>query len=72
MQDNATPTPNERPALPLRGYSLMDYKSDPNIVGIAFETEQGPFMFVVNKEILATLGAAFSHKAAAMPATDQG
>jgi hypothetical protein len=72
MQDNANPNPNERPALPLKGYSLMDFKTDPGIVGIAFETEQGPFMFVANKDILATLGAAFSHKAASMPAQDQG
>ena len=72
MQDNGNPNPNERPALPLKGYSLMDYKTDPSIVGIAFETEAGPFMFVANKEILATLGAAFSHKAAAMPERDKG
>ena len=65
MQDN--PDPKDRPALPLKGYSLMDFKTDPGIVGIAFETEDGPFMFVANKEILATLGAAFSHKAEAMP-----
>ena len=70
MQDNANSNPNERPALPLQGYSLMDYKTDPAIVGIAFETEAGPFMFVANKEILATLGAAFSHKAASMPSQD--
>ena len=72
MQDNGNPNPNDRPALPLRGYSLMDFKTDPSIVGIAFETEAGPFMFVANKEILATLGAAFSHKAAAMPEQDRG
>ncbi len=72
MQDNGNPPPNERPAFPLKGYSLLDYKTDPSIVGIAFETEAGPFMFVVNKEILATLGAAFSHKAASMPSQDQG
>lgn len=69
MQDNGNPNPNDRPALPLKGYSLMDFKTDPGIVGIAFETEAGPFMFVANKEILATLGAAFSHKAESMPAS---
>ena len=71
MQDNGNPNPNERPALPLKGYSLMDFKTDPSIVGIAFETEAGPFMFVANKEILATLGAAFSQKSSEMPAPGQ-
>ena len=65
MQDN--PTPKDRPALPLKGYSLMDYQPDPTVVGIAFDTEAGPFMFVATKEILATLGQAFTEKAAAMP-----
>ena len=71
MQDNGNPNPNDRPALPLRGYSLMDFKTDPSIVGIAFETEAGPFMFVANKDILATLGAAFSQKSSEMPASGQ-
>ncbi|MDB5616647.1 hypothetical protein [Tardiphaga sp.] len=72
MQDNANPIPNDRPALPLKGYRLLDYKTDPAIVGIAFDTEQGPFMFVANKEILAMLGAAFSQKASEMPSQNQG
>jgi hypothetical protein len=63
MQDDA----KERPALPLKGYSLMDFQPDPTVVGIAFETEQGPFMFVATREILETLGQAFIHKAASMP-----
>ncbi|MET0970620.1 MAG: hypothetical protein ABWY18_15580 [Tardiphaga sp.] len=67
MQDNA----KERPALPLKGYSLMDFQPDPTVVGIAFETEQGPFMFVATKEILDTLGQAFIHKAATMPTREQ-
>jgi hypothetical protein len=69
MPDNSKP--KDRPALPLKGYRLLDYKTDPSIVGIAFETEAGPFMFVANKEILATLGAAFSQKAAEMPSSGQ-
>ena len=64
MQDK----PKDRPALPLRGYSLMDYQPDPTVVGIAFDTEQGPFMFVASKQILAALGEAFTRKAAEMPA----
>ena len=71
MQDNGTPNRKERPAYPLKGYSLLDFKTDPGIVGIAFETEDGPFMFVANKEILATLGAAFSQKSSEMPASGQ-
>ncbi len=63
MQDNV----KDRQALPLRGYRLMDSTNDPTVVGIAFDTEQGPFMFVATKEILAMLGEAFSAKAAEMP-----
>ncbi len=66
------PTPKDRPALPLKGYSLMDFQPDPTVVGIAFETEQGPFMFVATREILETLGHAFIHKAASMPSQQQG
>jgi hypothetical protein len=62
--------PQDRPALPLKGYSLMDYQPDPTVVGIAFETEDGPFMFVATKEILDTLGQAFIHKAASMPSRE--
>lgn len=64
--------PKDRPALPLKGYSLMDFQPDPTVVGIAFETEDGPFMFVATKEILDTLGQAFIHKAASMPSRGQG
>ncbi|UTD29890.1 hypothetical protein [Bradyrhizobium sp. WD16] len=63
MQDN----PKDRLALPLKGYQLVDNTLDPTLVGIAFETEQGPFMFVANREILETLSKAFKTKAAAMP-----
>lgn len=63
MQDN----PKDRLALALKGYRLMDSSNDPTVVGIAFDTDQGPYMFVVTKEILATLGEAFSAKAAEMP-----
>ena len=69
MQDN--PNPKDRRALPLKGYSLMDFQPDPTVVGIAFETEQGPFMFVATKEILEMLGQAFTHKAASMPSREQ-
>jgi hypothetical protein len=65
--DMSNTNPKDRPALPLKGYSLMDYKPDPTVVGIAFDTEQGPFMFVATKEILAALGAAFTQKASEMP-----
>ena len=61
------PMQKDRPALPLKGYSLLDYQPDPGVVGIAFDTEQGPFMFVATKEILAALGAAFTQKASEMP-----
>lgn len=57
----------DTPAMPLTGYRLMDNAQDPTVVGIALETEQGPFMFVVTKEILETLGEAFAHKAKTMP-----
>lgn len=63
MQDN----PKDRPALPLKGYQLVDNTLDPTVVGIAFETEQGPFMFVATREILETLSKAFRAKAASMP-----
>ncbi len=63
MQDN----PKDRLALPLKGYQLVDNNLDPSLVGIAFETEQGPFMFVANREILETLSKAFKAKAAQMP-----
>ncbi|MET0710648.1 MAG: hypothetical protein ABWY82_27980 [Tardiphaga sp.] len=69
MQDN--PTSKDRPALPLKGYSLMDFQPDPTVVGIAFETEDGPFMFVATREILEMLGQAFIHKAASMPSRQQ-
>jgi hypothetical protein len=49
----------------------MDFQPDPTVVGIAFETEDGPFMFVATKEILDTLGQAFIHKAATMPSREQ-
>lgn len=65
MPDNSKP--KDRPALPLQGYSLLDYQPDPAVVGIAFDTEQGPFVFVATKEILAALGAAFTQKASEMP-----
>jgi hypothetical protein len=65
MSNNAKP--KDRPALPLKGYSLLDYQPDPSVVGIAFDTEQGPFMFVATKEILAALGEAFTRKASEMP-----
>lgn len=55
-------------ALPLKGYRLMDNTQDPHIVGLALETEQGPFMFVVTKEILEVLSQAFAQKASEMPA----
>lgn len=54
-------------ALPLKGYRLMDNALDPTIVGLALETEQGPFMFVVTREILETLSLAFGQKAKEMP-----
>ena len=63
MQDN----PKDRQALPLKGYQLVDNTLDPSVVGIAFETEQGPFMFVATREILETLSKAFRAKAASMP-----
>ena len=63
MQDN----PKDRLALPLKGYQLVDNTLDPTLVGIAFETEQGPFMFVANREILEALSKAFKAKAALMP-----
>lgn len=63
MQDN----PKDRQALPLKGYQLVDNTLDPSVVGIAFETEQGPFMFVATREILETLSKAFKAKAASMP-----
>lgn len=63
MQDN----PKDRQALPLKGYQLVDNTLDPGVVGIAFETEQGPFMFVATREILETLSKAFKAKAATMP-----
>ena len=63
-------TLNNEYAMPLVGYRLMDNAMDPSIVGIALETAEGPFMFVANKEILETLGAAFTHKAQMMPAKD--
>jgi hypothetical protein len=63
--------PKEVPALPLKGYSLLDFQPDPTVVGIAFETEDGPFMFVATKEILEMLGQAFIHKAAVMPSREQ-
>ncbi len=59
--------PKDRPALPLMGYSLLDYQPDPTVVGSAFDTAQGPFVFVASKEILAALGAAFTQKASEMP-----
>jgi hypothetical protein len=59
--------PKDRLALPLKGYRLLDNTSDPTVVGIAFETEQGPFMFVATREILETLSEAFRSKAAEMP-----
>jgi hypothetical protein len=62
-----TAKPKDRPALPLKGYSLLDYQPDPGVVGIAFDTELGPFMFVASKEILAALGEAFTRKASEMP-----
>jgi hypothetical protein len=64
------PMPKDRPALPLKGYSLLDYQPDPGVVGIAFDTEQGPFMFVATREILAALGAAFTQKASEMPSPE--
>lgn len=63
MQDN----PKDRLALPLKGYQLVDNTLDPTLVGIALETEQGPFMFVATREILETLSKAFRSKAASMP-----
>jgi len=58
-------------ALPLKGYRLMDNTMDPNVVGLALETEQGPFMFVVTKEILEVLSQAFAQKASEMPTPPQ-
>jgi hypothetical protein len=63
MQDN----PKDRLALPLKGYQLIDNTLDPTVVGITFDTEQGPFMFVATREILETLSKAFRAKAASMP-----
>jgi hypothetical protein len=57
-------------AMPLVGYRLLDNTEDAGIVGIALETPDGPFMFVANREILETLGAAFTHKAQTMPGKD--
>jgi hypothetical protein len=59
--------PKDRLALPLKGYRLLDSKADPTVVGIAFETEHGPFTFVATREILETLAEAFRSKAAEMP-----
>ncbi len=64
--------PKNRLALPLRGYQLLDNKLDPGVVGIAFETEKGPFTFVATREILETLSKAFGAKAAEMPAQKSG
>lgn len=61
----------EVPALPLKGYSLLDFQPDPTVVGISFDTEAGVFMFVATKEILDMLGQAFIHKAASMPSREQ-
>ncbi len=55
-------------AMPLRGYSLMDNAEFPEIVGLRLETDAGPLMVVVNQEILAVMGQAFTHKAEAMAA----
>jgi hypothetical protein len=72
MQDNQPQNqsgqhPRDRLALPLKGFQLVDNTLDPGLVGIAFETEQGPYMFVATREILETLSKAFKAKAGSMP-----
>jgi hypothetical protein len=71
MRETDMSNPKEVPALPLKGYSLLDFQPDPTVVGISFDTEAGVFMFVATKEILDMLGQAFIHKAASMPSREQ-
>ncbi len=62
-----TENQKETLVLPLRGYQLVENRFDPSLVAIAFDTEQGPHMFVATREMLEDLSKAFTARAATMP-----
>ncbi len=57
---------NEVPAHPLLGFQLLENPDQPTLAMIAFETEAGPSLFTVTKEILEELSDAFRRLAEKM------
>ena len=60
------PEKNEVPAHPLLGFQLLENPDQPTLGMIAFETEAGPSLFTVTKEILEELSDAFRRLAEKM------
>ena len=55
------------PAHPLLGFQLLENPSEPELAMIAFESEAGPSLFIVDKEKLDELSVAFKNLAEKMP-----
>ena len=59
-------------AYPLLGYRFLENPQQPTLAVIAFETEAGPQLFAVTREILEELSEVFLRRASEMPRkTDQ-
>ena len=58
---------NDVPAHPLLGFQLLENPEQPELAMIAFESDAGPSLFIVNKEKLDELSAAFNKLAQKMP-----
>jgi hypothetical protein len=54
-------------AYSLLGYQILKNPEQPTIVAIAFDTEVGPSLFAVTRDILEELAEAFQRQASNMP-----
>lgn len=63
---------NGAEAHPLQGFQLLENPEQPSLAMIAFETEIGPSLFIVTKEMLDELSTAFGQLADKMPRENGG
>ena len=57
----------EIPAYPIRAYQIIPDPNQPNVVALAFETEQGHSLFLATREILEDLARDLQDRASKMP-----
>lgn len=59
--------PRDLTVYPLLGYDILEIPDQPTILVIAFQTEAGPQLFAMTREILEQLSDAFRRRASEMP-----